>query len=173
MNRFVSKTLATGMACAGLMAMLVSWPVAAEDDAVIAADKVVVAALAKADKVSADKWLEPDFTWIDSEGIMWAKTDAFRAELKPLLVLSGHDRHSQPAGPEIGREDCSVTSNDGGANRSRFPERLCPQWSGGSDRPLPAFRNCARQVGCLQREVFLSDLRFSVRGLISRNASYF
>jgi hypothetical protein len=86
MNRFVSKTLATGMACAGLMAMLVSWSVAAEDDAVIAADKVVVAALAKADMVSADKWLDPDFTWIDSEGIMWAKTDAFRAELKPLLA---------------------------------------------------------------------------------------
>jgi hypothetical protein len=86
MNRFVSKTLATGIACAGLMAMLVSWRVAAEDDAVIAADKVVVAALAKADKVSADKWLDPDFTWIDSEGIMWAKTDAFRAELKPLLA---------------------------------------------------------------------------------------
>ena len=46
---------------------------AAEDDAVIAADKVVVAALAKADKVSADKWLDPDFTWIDSEGIMWPR----------------------------------------------------------------------------------------------------
>jgi hypothetical protein len=45
----------------------------------------VVAALAKGDKVSANKWLDPDFTWIDSEGILWAKTDAFRAGLKPLV----------------------------------------------------------------------------------------
>src|SRR3982074_2137326 len=44
-------------------------------------------ALAKGDKVAANKWLDPDFTWIDSEGIMWAKTDAFRAGLKPLVVV--------------------------------------------------------------------------------------
>ena len=38
-----------------------------------------MAALAKGDKAAANKWLDPDFSWIDSEGIMWAKEDAFRA----------------------------------------------------------------------------------------------
>jgi hypothetical protein len=51
------------------------------------ADKAVVASLAKGDKVAANRWLDPDFTWIDSEGLMWAKTDAFRAELKPLVSV--------------------------------------------------------------------------------------
>jgi hypothetical protein len=85
MNRFMRNLLAVGMACAGLIAVLESRPVAAADDAVVTADKAVVEALAKGDKAAADKWLDPDFSWIDSEGIMWAKTDAFRAELKPLI----------------------------------------------------------------------------------------
>jgi hypothetical protein len=78
MNRFVSNVFAAGMACAGLMATLVSRPVAAADDAVVAADKAVVTALAKADKVTTNRWLDADFTWIDSQGIMWAKPDALR-----------------------------------------------------------------------------------------------
>src|ERR1700694_5911626 len=128
MNRFVSKTLAAGMACAGLMAMTVSWPVAAEDDAIVAADKVVVAALAKADKVSADKWLDPDFTWIDSEGIMWAKTDAFRAELTPLApgekaaLDEWQDQESSQANWEkhvANDMDQRVVSSYGGASPSK------------------------------------------------------
>jgi hypothetical protein len=85
MNRFMRNLLAVGVACAGLMALLESRPLAADDDAVVTADKAVVEALAKGDKATADKWLDPDFSWIDSEGVMWAKTDAFRAELKPLI----------------------------------------------------------------------------------------
>ena len=85
MNRLVRNGLLVGLAWAGSMATLASLPVAAADDAVVMADKVLNAALAKGDKVSANKWLDPDFSWIDSEGIMWAKSDAFRAELKPLV----------------------------------------------------------------------------------------
>ena len=85
MNRIVRKALVVGMAWAGLMATLASLPANAADDAVVTADKAVVAALTKGDRVTANKWLDPDFTWIDSEGIMWAKQDAFRAELKPLV----------------------------------------------------------------------------------------
>ena len=90
MNRFVRNFLACGIACAGFMATWASAPAVAADDAVVTADKAVVAALAKGDKVAANKWLDPDFSWIDSEGIMWAREDAFRGGLKPL-VLPGDD----------------------------------------------------------------------------------
>ena len=87
MNRNVRNVLIVGTAWAGSIVMLASGAAAAADDAVVTADKAVVAALAKGDKVAANKWLDPDFTWIDSEGIMWAKTDAFRAGLKPLVAV--------------------------------------------------------------------------------------
>ena len=86
MNWLARNLLTSGIACVGLMATLASVPATAADDAVVTADKAVVAALAKGDKVAANKWLDPDFSWIDSEGIMWAKEDAFRGGLKPLVV---------------------------------------------------------------------------------------
>jgi hypothetical protein len=82
-NTFLAMTLAT------LAIMLFSQVSAAADDAVVTSDKALVAALAKGDKVTANKWLDPDFTWIDSEGIMWAKSDAARAGLKPLVKDAG------------------------------------------------------------------------------------
>src|SRR5665213_533126 len=90
MNRLVRNFIATGMACIGLMAAFAAVPARAEDDAVVTADKAVVAALAKGDKAAAEKWLDPDFSWIDSEGIMWAREDSFRGGLKPLII-SGDD----------------------------------------------------------------------------------
>ncbi len=89
-NGFVRNLFVMGIACAGLMATSAGMPAAAADDEIVTADKVVVAALAKGDKVAAEKWLDPDFSWIDPEGIMWAKDDAFRGGLKPL-VISGDD----------------------------------------------------------------------------------
>ena len=86
MNRSFRNLLVVGLSCAGAMATWASVPAIAADDAVVTADKSVVAALAKGDKAAADKWLDADFSWIDSEGIMWAKDDAFRAELKPLIT---------------------------------------------------------------------------------------
>jgi hypothetical protein len=86
MNRLVRKIIVSGLACAGLMAGLNCAPALAADDAVVTADKAVVAALAKGDKAAANKWLDPDFSWIDSEGIMWAKDDAFRGGVKPLVL---------------------------------------------------------------------------------------
>jgi hypothetical protein len=85
MNRILRNVLIVGMVWAGSIATLASRPAAAAEDAVVTADKAVVAALAKGDQVTANKWLDPDFSWIDSEGIMWAKTDASRAGLKPLV----------------------------------------------------------------------------------------
>jgi len=52
-----------GMAWAGLAVTLACQPAAAADDAVITADKAADAALAKGDKLAANKWLDPDFSW--------------------------------------------------------------------------------------------------------------
>jgi hypothetical protein len=89
MNRLGDRFLALGIACIGLTGTL-SLAATNADDAVVTADRAVVAALAKGDKAAANKWLDQDFNWIDSEGIMWFKDDAFRAGLKPL-VTAGDD----------------------------------------------------------------------------------
>lgn len=86
MNSLVRNLVALGIAFVGLTVAVASMPAAVSDDPVITADKAVEAALSKGDKAAANKWLDPDFTWIDSEGIMWAKEDAFRDNLKPLIT---------------------------------------------------------------------------------------
>jgi len=86
MKHLVRNLVVVGIACVGLTAVVASRPGSVAQDPVLSADKAVEAALAKGDKTAADKLLDPDFTWIDSEGIMWAKEDAFRAGLKPLVA---------------------------------------------------------------------------------------
>jgi hypothetical protein len=84
----VRKLGALGAACLGALATFAAIPSLAADDEVVTADKTVAAALSKGDKTTANKWLDPDFSWVDAEGIMWAKEDAFRAALKPLIEAS-------------------------------------------------------------------------------------
>jgi hypothetical protein len=93
MNYSRMKVVAGLMALAGFAGLLqtASAAKAEPEDAVMSADKAVVAALAKGDKAAANKWLDADFNWIDSEGIMWFKDDAFRAGLKPLITAPGDD----------------------------------------------------------------------------------
>jgi hypothetical protein len=117
MNRAVRNVLAMGMACGGLMVTLAIRPAAATDDAVVTADKAVAAALAKGDKVTANRWLDPDFSWIDSEGIMWAKTDALRAELKPL-VPAGDD--TKVIEHKYGKSVVWIQWNQGNKYSARF-----------------------------------------------------
>ena len=117
MNRLARSLVALGIACAGLMATVASMSAAAADDAVVTADKAVQAALAKGDKVAANKWLDPDFSWIDAEGIMWAREDAFRGGLKPLI----------PAGDDVkitehkyGKSVVWIQWNEGSKYSARF-----------------------------------------------------
>jgi hypothetical protein len=84
------KRIVVAVACIAILAALTSKLAAAADDAVVKADHALVQALEKGDKAAAEKLLDVDFTWIDPDGIMWAKDDAFRAGLKPL-VGSGSD----------------------------------------------------------------------------------
>ena len=90
MNRSINTFLSLGIASAGLLALPV-FAAGPSEDAVISADKAVIAALAKGDKAAANKWLDQDFNWIDAEGIMWYKDDAFRAGIKPLVGAPGDD----------------------------------------------------------------------------------
>ncbi len=84
------KKMALAVACIAILSALMSKPAVAADDAVVQADHALVQALEKGDKAAAEKLLDADFTWIDPDGVMWAKDDAFRAGLKPL-VGSGSD----------------------------------------------------------------------------------
>jgi hypothetical protein len=93
MNRTAKNIFTAGIAGVSLAAAFGIMAAASNpsDDAVMVADRAVVAALAKGDKAAANKWLDADFNWIDSEGIMWYKDDAFRAGLKPLVPAPGDD----------------------------------------------------------------------------------
>src|ERR1700682_640651 len=125
MNYRVRNVLAVGMACAGLMATLASRPAAAADDSRVTADRPAVAALAKGDKVVADKWLDPDFSWIDSEGIMWAKSDAFRAGLKPLIPAGADTKIIEH---KYGKSVVWIQWNQGNKYSARFWVKRASGW---------------------------------------------
>lgn len=91
MKNHVRNALIVGSICGlATLALLTPKPAAGADDPVVQADRAVVQALEKGNRAAAEKFLDADFSWIDSQGIMWAKEDAFRAGLKPL-VGSGSD----------------------------------------------------------------------------------
>jgi hypothetical protein len=57
-------------------------------DSLVKADQAVVAAFSKGDHATLNKYLDPDFSWIDTDGIMWAREDVLRAGLKPLVPVA-------------------------------------------------------------------------------------
>jgi hypothetical protein len=61
---------------------------ASTDDAALKADRALAAAYEKGDKATVNKLLDADFTWIDTDGIMWERPDVFRADLKPLVPMT-------------------------------------------------------------------------------------
>jgi hypothetical protein len=85
MRRFLSGVLVIVVVSVGIIAALSTQRASAADDAIVQADHAIVAALEKGDQAAANKLLDADFTWIDADGVMWAKDDAFRAGLKPLI----------------------------------------------------------------------------------------
>jgi len=125
MNRLVRNIFSTGLACVGLMAAFAGVPARAADDAVVTADKAVVAALAKGDKVAANKWLDPDFSWIDSEGIMWAKEDAFRGGVKPLVTWTDDVKVTEH---KYGKSVVWIQWNQGNKYSARFWVKRASGW---------------------------------------------
>jgi hypothetical protein len=88
MRDWTKNLFAIGIASIGCFVSAGSFASAAPSDAVVTADRAVAEALTKGEHAVANKWLDRDFNWIDSEGIMWYKEDAFRAGLKPLIAPS-------------------------------------------------------------------------------------
>jgi len=78
--------------CASLLVVVPSKPIAAADDEVVTADRALAEAFEKGDKATIQKWLDPEFTWIDADGIMWPLREALEAGIKPIVPSSGEVR---------------------------------------------------------------------------------
>jgi hypothetical protein len=57
----------------------------ASDSSAAEADRALSAAYEKGDTAAVNKWLDAEFTWIDTDGIMTERPDVLRAGLKPLI----------------------------------------------------------------------------------------
>lgn len=91
MKRTITTVMITAIFLCGVaLVALKSKPVAAADDSIRQYDQAVTADLDKGDQEAAEKYLDADFSWIDSKGVMRVKEDAFRVGLKPL-VSAGPD----------------------------------------------------------------------------------
>jgi hypothetical protein len=86
MKRYLSFLFVLCVASASLL-MAQSKP-ASGDDAAVKADKALGEAYAKGDRATVEKLLDPDFSWIDTDGIMMERTDVLRAGLKPLVPMT-------------------------------------------------------------------------------------
>ena len=54
-------------------------------ETVAAADRALMVAFEKNDKPAIEKYLDPDFTWIDHDGTMVFRSDALALNMKPLV----------------------------------------------------------------------------------------
>lgn len=61
----------------------------AGDDPVLAADMALMTAFEKGDTRVLEKYLDPDFTWVDRDGVMIARQDALALGMKPMLGQGG------------------------------------------------------------------------------------
>ena len=86
MKRCIANGMVIGLLCGGVILALGTPKVAtAADDAVVQADRTLVSDLEKGNWPAAEKLLDKDFSWIDSQGVMWAEDEASQAKLKPLI----------------------------------------------------------------------------------------
>ena len=85
MKRLSASVLVAGLVIAGIAAALPSRPAAAPGDEIVNTDKAVTTALIKGDRAVAEKYLDPDFSWIDTQGVMRVKDDALRLGIKPAV----------------------------------------------------------------------------------------
>src|SRR5437870_3614295 len=60
----------------------------ATESSVVQVDRTLGAAFDKGDRATENKLLDAEFTWIDTDGIMYERPDALRAALKPLVPNS-------------------------------------------------------------------------------------
>jgi len=72
-----------------LLAAAASLTAASGVDPVAALDKSFVQAYEKGDMTTVKKYLDQDFTWIDTDGVFYFKDDALALHLKPLVPSTG------------------------------------------------------------------------------------
>lgn len=88
MRRFLRNALVMLFVCAGMAASLTVRAVAADvkdDPSVLQADHTLVAALGKADKAAAEKFLDADFMWTNSAGETLSRAKVIGQLPKPPL----------------------------------------------------------------------------------------
>lgn len=88
MKRWSPILLAVLVVAATGVRALTCRPLAAAEDDIISADKAATAALAKGDIAAAEKYLDADFSWIDTLGVMRFKEDVFRVGVKPAVPVA-------------------------------------------------------------------------------------
>lgn len=89
MKRYLASALVLSMVFAVMLALVLSNPVAAADDEIVTADRTLTAAFERGDKATIQKWVDPEFTWIDTDGIMWPLRETLEAGIKPLVPSTG------------------------------------------------------------------------------------
>jgi hypothetical protein len=87
MKRYLTMAFVVCAVSAGFVVAQTSKP-ATTDDAALKADRALAAAYEKGDNAKVNKLLDADFTWIDTDGIMWERPDVLRAGLKPLVPMT-------------------------------------------------------------------------------------
>jgi hypothetical protein len=85
MKRLFAFTLVLCGVFAGWLAARPPTLAAAAETSAVQADRALGAAFEKGDSVAVNKLLDAEFTWIDTDGIMYERPDALRAGLKPLV----------------------------------------------------------------------------------------
>jgi hypothetical protein len=98
MKRFYLNAFLIGALCFAIVAAgeSTSAVAASEDDAVLAADSALLAALGKGDKSAANKLLDRDFTWVDANAnertraqVLASPPAAENADVQPKVRLYG------------------------------------------------------------------------------------
>jgi len=86
-------SLAMAVLCVGIASTILACPAAAADDpAVLRADRAFVAAITKADSGSVDSLADPEFTWTDAAGKTFTREQVLQAVPKPII---GDERAGQ------------------------------------------------------------------------------
>jgi hypothetical protein len=86
MTRLINSVLCVELIC---VAALAGPPATTAGDSVAAADKAFVQAYEKGDMATVKAYLDADFTWIDTDGVLYFKDDALALGLKPLVPTAG------------------------------------------------------------------------------------
>ena len=89
MKRLFAFALVLCAGFAGVLAARTTKLAAAGETSAVQADRALGEAFEKGNSAAVNKLLDAEFTWIDTDGIMYERPDALRAGLKPLISTAG------------------------------------------------------------------------------------